>query len=504
MRQHSSITTNDERRTTNAFARALAALSLTATLILAQPPTPGDNKSIPVSKVERKRKAPVSSEVLRVKLPKPTEIKLDNGITLLILEDHKLPTVSVQLSINGAGGLFEPAETPGVASLTAQMLKEGTSTRTSKQIAEQLDQLGATMNAGTSFGATSTSISVSGLKDNMPQWLGLAADVLLNPTFPQEELDKLKQRQKAQLTMIRSNPGFLVQERFFKAVYGDHRAATISPTPESFDKITREMLVKWHHEHYVPQNVRIGVAGDITAAEWAAMLEGMPTWDATGTGVPPVPPTTPATAKKVYLVDRPGSVQTDLWVGNITLSRTDPDYMAMELMNRIVGGGPAGRLFVNLREAKGFTYGAYSGLIAGHFAGPWFAQVSNRTNVTGDATTELMKEIARIRDEKVPESELEECKRSMVAAFALSLEQPARLLNYAMMIKEYNLPADYWDTYPAKMMQITAEQVQRVARKYINMDTLQMVAVGDASKIKSDLEKFGPLVVYDTQGKIVP
>jgi zinc protease len=503
MRNLIPLTPHAVRRTRYAV-RFTAALFLTATLVLAQPPAPGDNKSIPVSKVERKRKAPVSADVLRVKLPKPTEVKLDNGITLLILEDHKLPTVSVQVSINGAGGLFEPADTPGVASLTAQMLKEGTSTRTTKQIAEQLDQLGATMNAGTSFGATSTTIGVSGLKDNMPQWLALAADVLLHPTFPQEELDKLKQRQKAQLTMIRSNAGFLVQERFFKAVYGDHRAAMISPTPESFDKITREMLVKWHREHYVPQNVRVGVAGDITTAECGAMLQGLPTWDATSTGVPPVPPSTPATAKKVYLVDRPGSVQTDLWVGNITVTRTDPDYMAMELMNRIVGGGPAGRLFVNLREAKGFTYGAYSALIAGHFAGPWFAQVSNRTNVTGDATTELMKEIARIRDEKVPESELEECKRSMVAAFALSLEQPARLLNYAMMIKEYNLPADYWDTYPAKMMQITAEQVQRVARKYINMDTLQMVAVGDASKIKSDLEKFGPLVVYDTQGKIVP
>ena len=506
MRKHSSITTNDERRTTNGFTRALAALTLTPALLFAQPPSPGapgDNKSIPVTKVERKRKAPVSAEVLRVKLPKPTELKLDNGMTLLVLEDHKLPTVSLQLSIDGAGGLYEPADTPGVASFTAQMLKEGAAGRTSKQIAEQFDQLGATMTAGTSFGSKSTTVNVSGLKDNMPQWLALAADVLLNPAFPKEELDKLKQRQKAILMSIRANPAFLVQERFFKAVYGDHRASMIVIAPESVDKITREMLVKWHHEHYVPQNVRLGLAGDITAAEFGAMLEGMPAWHATGAGVPPVPPSTPATAKKVYLVDRPGSVQTDLWVGNISLTRTDPDYIAMELMNRIVGGGPAARLFVNLREAKGFTYGAYSGLIAGHFAGPWFAQVSNRTDVTADATAELMKEIQRIRDEKVPEAELEECKRSEVAAFALSLEQPSRLLNYAMMLKEYNLPADYWDTYPTKMMQLTAEQVQSVARKYINMDTLQIVAVGDASKIKTVLEKFGPVEVYDTQGKVI-
>src|SRR5260370_24331672 len=194
------ITTNEQRRTTNAF-RLDASLALTSTLIFAQPPQggTGDNKSVPVTKVERKRKAPVSSEVLRVKLPKPTEVKLDNGTVVMILEDHKLPTVSVQLSIDGAGGLYEPADTPGVASFTAQMLKEGTTTRNSKQIAEQLDQLGATLNAGTGFGSKSTTVTISGLKDNMPQSLTHAPDVLLHPNFPQDELDTLNQHQKPPL-----------------------------------------------------------------------------------------------------------------------------------------------------------------------------------------------------------------------------------------------------------------------------------------------------------------
>src|SRR5260370_1362385 len=176
------ITTNEQRGTTNAL-RLAASLALTSTLIFAQPPqgAPGDNKSVPVTKVERKRKAPVSSEVLRVKLPKPTEVKLDNGTIVMVLEDHKLPTVSVQLSIDGAGGLYEPADTPGVAGFTAQMLKEGTATRTSKQIAEQLDQLGATLNAGTGFGSKSTTVSISGLKDNMPQWVELLGDLFTGP-----------------------------------------------------------------------------------------------------------------------------------------------------------------------------------------------------------------------------------------------------------------------------------------------------------------------------------
>src|SRR5579872_827484 len=168
-------TTNEQRRTTNAFLRATAGLTLTATLILGQPPAlkPGDDKSVAVSKVERKRKAPVSSDILRVKLPKPVELTLGNGMSIMVLEDHKLPNVSLQLVIDGAGGLYDPAETPGLAGATAIMLKEGTTTRTSKQIAEQFDQLGASMNANTSFGSKSTTVNISGLKDNMAQWMAL-------------------------------------------------------------------------------------------------------------------------------------------------------------------------------------------------------------------------------------------------------------------------------------------------------------------------------------------
>jgi zinc protease len=485
-------------KTNSNFLRYSAMCLLAAALAFGQGQP--DSKTTPLSKVERKNKAPVSSDILRVKLPKATEIKLDDGLTVLLMEDHRLPTVSVRLIISGAGALEDPADMPGLAGLTASMLKEGTASRTSKQIAEDMEKLGATISASAPYGSTSANITASGLSDNFPQWLALMADMLLNPTFPESELNKLKQRLKVQLQQQRSSPMFLIRERFNRAVYGNHPAAITSPTPESIEKINSAIMAKWHRDRYAPQNAILGIAGDISAADLNKAFEGLPEWHANETKVAITPATKPASGRKIYLVDRPGSVQTDVFIGNITVSRTDPDYLPMVVMDRVVGGGASARLFLNLREEHGYTYGAYSQLIARKFAGPWIAQASMRTDATGGSMTEFMNEINRIRNQAVPEKELEENKRSIVASFALSLEDPDQLLDYALTQKLYDLPPDYWDTYPAKIMTTTAEQVKRVADKYILPDDLQIAVVGDAVKLKPMLEKFGPVEVYDTNG----
>jgi predicted Zn-dependent peptidase len=176
----------------------------------------------------------------------------------------------------------------------------------------------------------------------------------------------------------------------------------------------------------------------------------------------------------------------------------------MMVMNHILGGGAAARLFLNLREEKGYTYGVYSDVTALRYAGPWRAGGSMRTEVTAEAVSEFFKEIRRIREEKVSEAELADNKRAITARFALSLEQPTGVLAFAMVQKTYGFPADYWDTYPAKIMAVSADDVQRVARKYLNPETMQLVAVGDAHKIKAALEKYGPVEVYDSTGKLVP
>jgi predicted Zn-dependent peptidase len=467
----------------------------------AQTPTEAGSKSIPLSKVERKSKAPVSQDVLRVKLPKPVELKLDDGLTVLVLENHRLPTVTVRLLIQGAGALHDPADLPGLANITAAMLKEGTTTRSSKQVAEDIERLGATIVVTAPYGGDTATLTASGLSDNIDEWMHLAADILLHPTFPESELAKLKQRLRVQLQQQRSSSMFLVQERFNRAVYGNHPAAVTSTTLESLDKITPELLAKWYKEHYVPQNAILAIAGDVRAADMAQMFKNMPSWDATDSKLMTIPPTKAASGRRIYVVDRPGSVQTDIFLGNIAVTRVDPDYVPLAVMDRIVGGGASSRLFLNLREEHGYTYGAYSMFVARKYAGPWIAEASMRTDATGGAMTEFMNEVNRIRDKAVPESELEESKRAIVAGFALSLEDPSQLLDYAITQKIYGLPADYWDTYPAKIMSVTADQVQRVANKYVVPDALQIVAVGDASKIKPVLEKYGPVEVYDTQGK---
>ncbi|MGH7825524.1 MAG: M16 family metallopeptidase [Candidatus Binatia bacterium] len=485
--------------------RALLAL-LTAASIAAPPLVAGqDSAIVPQSKVERKNKAPVSSETLRVRLPKPVEAKLANGLTVLVVEDHRLPTVVAELHIRGAGALFEPAILPGLAAATAQMLREGSNKRTSRQIAEELDRLGASVGAGASFGSVETVFSASGLSENFDGWFAVALDMLLYPSFPARELDRLKKRARVQLRQQRARARFLAGERFNRAVFGSHPAAVVTPTLESINALTPDLLAKWHRERYAPDRSVLAIAGDVYVSELIPKLERwLADWQNAGgkQGMPPNP--VPVSARKIYLVDRPNSVQTTLTVGNIAVDRRSEDFVSMVVMNNLLGGGPAARLFLNLREEKGYTYGAYSGFTAVEYPGPWSAGADVRTEVTEGALTELLNEIRRIRDTKVGEAELAATKHAVVARFALALEQPSRLLGFALTRKLYKLPDDYWDTYPAKVAAVTADDVQRVARKYLDPEAIQIVAVGDSRKIKPGLEKFGKIEVYDIDGKIIP
>ncbi|HEX2386244.1 MAG TPA: pitrilysin family protein [Candidatus Binatia bacterium] len=458
----------------------------------------------PLSKVERKNRVPLSKEVLDVKLQRPVERKLSNGITVLILEDHRFPVVTTEFHIRGAGALFEPEKLKGLAGVTAEMLREGTRTRTSREIAEQIDRMGASMWASSGFGSVETGFGASGLKDNFDAWFGLAMDVLLNPSFPEVELNRMKERIKVRLRQQRSSPGFLADERFALAVYGSHPAAIVSATPESIDALTPEALAVWHRERYDPARTILGIAGDVRVDEIMSKLEKwLAKWPRLGieAALPPNP--TPIAARKIFLIDRPDSVQTTVALGNIAIDRRSDDYIPMVVMNQILGGGSAARLFLNLREEKGYTYGVYSSFSASEYPGPWRAGGNMRTEVTDGAFKEFFYEFRRIRDEKAPAAELDEAKRSVVANFALALEQPARMLGFALTRKIYGLPDDYWDTYPEKVMAVTADDVERVARKYLNPDTAQIVAVGDARKIKPVLGQYGGVEVYDNSGKAV-
>lgn len=266
--------------------------------------------------------------------------------------------------------------------------------------------------------------------------------------------------------------------------------------------MTPDMLATWHRERYTPQNTILGIAGDVNPSDLLAKLETrLGAWRKTDLkeALPEDP--TPARGRKVLLVDRPGSVQTSITLGNIAIDRRHSDYVHLVVANSVTGATQSGRLYVNLRQEKGYTYAVTSGFTALKYAGPWRAAAEVRTEVTDAAMTEFFREIQRLSDELVPDSELDERKRAIVANFALSLEDPQQVLGYAITRKLYGFPADYWETYPEKIIATSAADVQRVARKYIDPANIQVVAVGEASRIKPILEKYGPVETHDLEGR---
>jgi zinc protease len=487
----------------NSLFLTLLAIALTVTPIAAQrsgtPPQTGQS----IKGADIKGRAPVNKEILKVSLPKAQEARLSNGLRVVLLESHRVPTFSMQMTVL-SGGLSDPADFRGLASLTGALLREGTATRKSKDIAEQIDTLGATLNSGSGLSSFTSAVSTSGLIENLDPALDVFADVIRNPTFPTEELEKYKQRQIAQLQFQRSLPQFLAAERFNRAIYGDHPASLSVPPVESLKRATSADLARFHTTYYRPNNAILFVTGDTNLKAIMPKLEkafgGWQRGEVPQTKVPTAPE---QGSTRIHLIDRPGSVQTVLVLGNLGIERTSEDYLSVLVMNQIFGGGPAARLFLNLREDKGYTYGAYSNFSGTKFRGVFLSNSEVRTDVTEGAMTEFMYELNRIRNEKVSSTELENAKRALVGTFALSLEQPQALLQNIVIQNLYGMPADYWDVYPQKVMAITADDVQRVAQKYFDMGHLQIVAVGDAAKTRQVLAKFGTVQEYDSEGKPV-
>jgi predicted Zn-dependent peptidase len=451
-----------------------------------------------------KGKAPVNKEVLKVKLPRAQEATLKNGLQVVLLESHKVPTFNMQLVVL-SGGLSDKPDYRGLSSFTAALLREGTSKRSSKDIAEQVDALGATLTANSGLSSMTSVVNTGGLVENLDQTLDLFADVIRNPTFPQPEVDKYKTRTLAQLQFQRSIPQFLAAEQFQRAIYGtEHPASLIAPPAESLKKLTSKDLAEFHSTYYRPNNAIIAIVGDVTMKEILPKLEkAFGDWEKGTVPATTIPAAPAQTDSRIYLIDRPGSVQTVIQLGTLGIERTSPDYFAVLLADRVLGGGPSGRLFMNLREDKGYTYGAYSNFGGSKFRGTWVSSSEVRTDVTEGAMKEFMYELNRMRNEPVSAEELDNAKRAIIGNFALSLEQPQALLQNIITQKLYNLPADYWDTYPQKVSAINAADVQRAAKQYIDMGHLQVVAVGDAAKAREVLAKYGKVELYDADGKPV-
>jgi zinc protease len=451
-----------------------------------------------------KGKAPVNKNILRVKLPKAQEATLKNGLHVIVLEsNHRLPTFSMEMVVM-SGGLSDPAGMHGLAGATAALLREGTAKHTSKELGEQLDTIGATLGANSGLSGFTSSVTAAGLVENFDQVLDLFAEVVRTPKFPADEVERYKSRTISGQQLIRGQAAFLAQERLNQAIYGTHPASLVIPPADGIKKITAADLAHFHDENYVPNNAMLTIAGDVTLKEILPKLErAFGDWKGAAPAKTTIPAAPAQGAARIFLINRPGSVQTVFQIGTLGIERTDPDYAAMAVMNRILGGGGSSRLFLNIREDKSYAYSVGSGFSSSKYRGTFVANAPVRTEATEGALREFMNEFNRIRNEKVSPAELDNAKRSIVGGFALSLENPAARLQNIITQKLYDLPANYWDTYPQKIESITAEDVQRVAQKYIDLNHLQVVAVGDASKTREVLAKFGTVEEFDGDGKPV-
>jgi zinc protease len=451
-----------------------------------------------------KGKAPISNEILRVKLPKPQTATLPNGLQVMVLENRSLPQISFQLIIPGAGGYYDPADSIGLAQFTAQMMREGTTTRNTLQIAQELETMAANVGVGSGLSGQTATVSGNSLTENFDQVFAIATDILLHPVFPAEEWERTKARAKAGLVQQRTNPAFLAAERYSRIMYGDHPAGRVTATAAGLDAITRDAMVAFHRAHFVPDHALIAFAGDISLAEARRKVEAsLGAWKKAGVPKPEVKEPPAPGAPRVTLIARPGSVQTLLRVGTPSMTRMHEDYEELTVANRVLGG-TMGRLFRHLREEKGYTYGIGSSFSALQYRGDWSASTSVRTSVTDAALTDLLAEIAEMRAKPVPASEFEDAKRAIQASFALSLENPAAILSYYVQSWTYGLPGDYWDTYPSRIAAVTPAQAQAAARKYWDPARLHIIAVGDAPAIADALGKKGTLEVFDAEGKPLP
>ncbi len=472
---------------TKRFLLSIVVAIVPAALAPAQTPQSQPQSVAGVVKLNR---APVSNEVLKVKLPRPVERQLTNGMKLLVVESHRVPTITLRMNIP-SGDLRDPANVPGVSDATAALIRLGTKTRSAKDIADAVAELGATLSFGSSLGEST--IFLSSMTENFDAALALLADVLMNPTFPQDELDKWKAREKAQLEQAKSSPGFPANDLLMKTLYDDARRFT-HPTVDSLSKITRESVMEHYKTYYVPSGEWAGISGDISARDAVAKLDKvLGGWK--GGPIAHVTMKFPEALsdKKVYLIPRPNSVQTYLMVANHAIDRKSPDYIECQVMNRVLGSGPSSRLFRIIREEKGYTYGIGSGFSATRYLNHFTASTSVRTEVTEAALAELLAQFADIRNRVVPSDELADAKSAIVAGFVLGLESSSQVLARWMEQRMDGLPEDYWDTYTAKIMAVGAEDVQRVAKKYVPLDNIRIIAVGDASKIGEVLKKFGPV-----------
>ena len=448
---------------------------------------------------------PQAGAASKLALPVPKSFKLANGLTVMLVEQHNLPVVSANLVVL-SGSEANPPDKPGLASFTADMLDEGTTKRSTLQLAEDVAAIGASLS--TSSTSDASGINVRTLKKNADAAFDLVADVALQPAFAAKELDRVRNNRLTQILQQRDNPNALASKVFNNALYGANHpyGFTELGTEESIKGITREDMLKFWQAGYVPENAALIVAGDLTESELRALAEKhFGKWSGKATGMTR-PDVQAATARHILIVDKPGAPQTVLRIGHVGVSRANPDYVPIEVMNTGLGGLFSSRINMNLREKNGYTYGAGTAFQYRRGPGPFFAASSVRTDVTAPAVHEIFNEFERMRATDVSAEELKIAKDSFARSLPGLFETTGQAAQSVAQLFIYNLPLDYYRSLPAKIDAVTVADVRRVAGQYLLPNSMVIVAVGDRSKIEPELSKLnlGKIETRDLSDKATP
>ena len=449
---------------------------------------------------------PAAGPPSTLKLPAPTSFTLPNGLTVLYARRTGVPVVSANLVVR-TGSDANPPEVPGLANFTAAMLDEGTKSRNALQIADSLAQLGATLTTSSSM--DSSTVAVTSLRKTFPSALEVLADVTLNPSFPQAEIERQRASRLASLVQQRDNPQQIAQRVLVSALYrSKHPYGYVEIGTEASNKaIQRDALEAFWKQNFVANNAALVVVGDIEEGEVKSLVtktlggwqKGSPAQPALGS-----PDTTPA---KLIVVDKPGAPQSQVWVGTIGVSRKTPDYAAIQVLNTGLGGQFSARLNLNLREDKGYSYGAFSTFVTRKTAGPFFALAGVRTDVTGPAVGEMLKEVGSMASKPLSSDEMTLSKDSLVRSLPGDFETNQSTAGTFGAIFIYDLGLDYWAKYPAMIEGVNPSAVEAAAKKYLQPGALHVVIVGDKATVLPQIEKvslnLGTPEVRDASGAVL-
>jgi zinc protease len=420
----------------------------------------------------------------------PYEIRtLSNGMQVMVIRHHEQPAVTMRL-LTRAGAAQDPQNKRGVAELVAHLLDQGTTTRSAEQIAEQIDFIGGAL--GTGSGTDLTYVNAVVMKDSFAFAMDLVGDIIRNPAFSPEEIERQRERTISSLQVSDQDPDYVASVLFDRLVYGFHPYGLPgSGTPETLMHVTQDDLRQFHRQYFVPNNMILAIVGDVTSEEAFAQADrvfgrwargDVPSWKP----VEPPPPT-----RRLIVVDKPDSVQTEIRVGQLAIPRNHPDYFAWDLAVKILGGEGANRLHRVLRSERGLTYGAEANSQAMKQAGDFVAKTNTRTETTGEALRLTVEEFAKLPRQRVFERELADAQAYLAGSFPLTIETPNDIATIVLNAMFYELPLAEISTFRERVLAITPDDIQRVARQYIRPDRLSIVLVGNAQGFVSQLRAVG-------------